>query len=175
VTTDSFNHMALKNKQTRAKERHNRPRWVISKTQELVARRAAWKKLSATYALPRLKEWQAFIAEGWTSDGVTAVSDELCGVNVGSKGDEIRFWPPKPATLHDYMFQKGGSHKDFRVANTIFRAYLLLYVMDLRNPRIYSEGRVRRGVAWYYWGVRTRWAFRAFNLIPEVVTGRKII
>jgi hypothetical protein len=96
-------------------------------------------------------------------------------VNIGSKGDEKAFWPPKPATLHDYMFQRGGSKGMFRTANSLFRDYLTHYVMALRNPQTYSESRVKRTIAIYYWGVRTRWALRAFNWLPEKLIGRKII
>lgn len=167
--------MVIMTKKERAKKRKNRPRWKISNRAEKRARWAAWEKLGKTYKLPKQKAWKAFRREGWTSDGATAAPDTLCGVNIGSKGDEKSFWPPKPATLHDYLFQKGGGRKAFRTANAIFRDYLLLYVMELRNPRIYPESRVRRRVALYYWGIRTRWALRAFNLIPEKVIGRKII
>jgi len=51
----------------------------------------------------------------------------------------------------------------------------LMYVVELRNPHVYSENRVRRAIACYYWGVRTRLALRFFNLIPEMLTGRKVI
>jgi len=164
------------NKQERARERRNRKPWKIPLLKEITVREVVWEALSQQYnSLPTKADWDAFIAEGWTSDGVTSAPDKLCGVNIGSKGDETKFWPPKPATLHDYMFQKGGCREDFKIANKIFRDYLLLYLMPLRNPRTYSERRVRRAVGYYYWGVRTRFAFRAFNLIPLVLIGKKII
>lgn len=169
--------MAWKSKKDRAKERQNRPLWKITPLQEIAARNEVWQILKDRYpsAAPTKAEWDEFRRKGWTSDGATAARDSVCGVNIGSKGDEAAFWPPKPATLHDYMFQKGGGRGKFRLANVIFRDYLFLYIMKLRNPRVYPEGRVKRAVSLYYWGVRTRLAFGFFNFIPEKLIGRKII
>lgn len=94
------------------------------------------------------------------SDGSTSSPDWICGVEIGRSGDDS--YPPLPATLHDFFFARGGGLGAFRRANHVFRDYLLLYVLELYDRELWTQGQVQRRVRLYAWAVNTWLAARHF-------------
>jgi len=122
-----------------------------------------WAELGKRYDLPSPERWEDEVLAGWTSDGVTMFFDRVCGVSLGSAGDEKHYWPPRPATLHDFQFGHGGGEGRFRMTNALFRDYCEMLILELRDPKRWSERQVKRRVRLVYWAVRTRVARRHFT------------
>lgn len=153
----------MKAAEWRRRRELRRKRHRVSAHRALKARRRAFKELRKWYALPTLDDWVALVIAGKVAtDGSTLSPDWICGVEIG-RTEENPDYPPLPAALHDQMFSEGGGLGMFRLANRIFRDYLRIYVLELRDPEAWTEANVRRRVALYAWGVNTRLAMRHFH------------
>ena len=73
-------------------------------------RKAAPETLEAFLAAPSADEWEAQLAMGWFgSDGSTAVSDFIGGVEIGRTSRD-RADAELPANRHDWYYEMGRTH-----------------------------------------------------------------
>jgi len=137
---------------------------LVDPVVELTVRTQCWQQLKSLYDLPVESEWKGWLLSGCTTNGVSGPpGNKLAGVSLGEPGDEAKFWPPKPATLHDYLFSIGGGLGRFRVANRIFRDYMRLYVPRLTDPKLWPWWHIEWKIELYAGVVDSTLGARHFN------------